>query len=156
MIRLKTIMSYFKSWSGWSRLAKQFRLGCTLVQCITHSMVALWSTRRPKLPQPRVNLIDMAAPLSIHSSSVGTAIREAWMLALAEHVRDCQSQVTSQIQLGKGASAHHILDISHLEAGCWGWFIQLDHSSVILGPLIGNLSSSTWRYWRKPGCIEGP
>ncbi len=28
-------------------------------------------------------------------------------------------------------SAHNILDISHVEAGCWGWFIQLDHSRVL-------------------------
>ncbi len=32
-------------------------------------------------------------------------------------------------------SAHHILDICHVEAGGWGWFIQLDHSSVLHRPL---------------------
>jgi hypothetical protein len=34
-----------------------------------------------------------------------------------------------------GDSAHHILDIGHVEAGGWGWFIQLDHSSVHHRPL---------------------
>jgi hypothetical protein len=31
--------------------------------------------------------------------------------------------------------AHHILDIGHVEAGGWGCFIQLDHSSVLHRPL---------------------
>ncbi len=66
-------------------------------------------------------------------SRVGTAIREAWILALAEYVRDCWSRVTSQKQWHQ--SAHHILDIGHVKAGGWGWFIQLDHSSVLHRPL---------------------
>jgi hypothetical protein len=37
--------------------------------------------------------------------------------------------------LQKRNSAHHILDIGHVEAGGWGWFIQLDHSSVLHRPL---------------------
>jgi hypothetical protein len=54
---------------------------------------------------------------------------------LAEHVSDCWHQVTSQKQCDKRNSAYHILDICYGEAGGWGWFIQLDHSSVLHRPL---------------------
>jgi hypothetical protein len=74
-------------------------------------------------------------PSSIQSSSVGTAKWEACFLALAEHVRDSGSRVTSQKQWDKRDPAHHILGRSHLEAGCWGWVIQLHHPRVIHRPL---------------------
>ncbi len=55
---------YFES--GWNLLAMQFGLDCTLVQCITHSILLLCSLHyaqasqtglaTPKLPQPRVTL----------------------------------------------------------------------------------------------------
>ena len=109
--------------SGWSRLAMTYCLCCTLVLCIAHSILPFWGLldgqasqaglAKPKLPQPRVDLIDIAAPPSVRCSRVGTAIREAWILALAEYVRDCWSRVTSQKQWHKRNSAHHILDISH-------------------------------------------
>jgi hypothetical protein len=50
-------------------------------------------------------------------------------------VRDCWSRVTSQKQWHKRNSADHILDIGHVEAGGWGWFIQLDQSNVLHRPL---------------------
>jgi hypothetical protein len=50
-------------------------------------------------------------------------------------VRDCRSRVTSQKQWDKGDPAHHILDRSHVEAGCWGWFVQLHHPRVLHRPL---------------------
>ena len=59
---------------------------------------------------------------------------EAGILALGEHVRDCRSRVTSQKQRDKGDPAHHILDWSHVEAVCWGWFVQLHQPSVIHRP----------------------
>ncbi len=118
---------------------------CTLVQCIVHSILPFCGLfdgqasqaglATSKLPQPWVDLIDIAAPPSVRCSRVGTAIREAWILALAEYVMDCWSRVTSQKQWHKRNSAHHILDIGHVEAGGWGWFIQLDHCSVLHRPL---------------------
>ncbi len=74
----------------------------------------------PKLPQPQwqVDFIDIAAPLSARCSSVGTAIRKAWILALAEHVRECWIRVAGQKQWVKRNSSHHILDICHGEAHC--------------------------------------
>ncbi len=50
-------------------------------------------------------------------------------------MRNCWSRISSKKQWNKRNSAHHILDIGHLEAGGWGWFIQLDHSSVLHRPL---------------------
>ena len=134
---------YFES--GWIRLAMTYCRCCTLVPCIAHSILPFCGLfdgqasqaglAAPKLPQPRVDLIDIAAPPSVRCSSVGTAIREARILALAEYVRDCWSRVTSQKQWHKRSSAHHILDIGYIEAGGWGWFIQVDHSSILHRPL---------------------
>ncbi len=134
---------YFES--GWIRLAMTYCRCYTLVPCIAHSILPFCGLfdcqasqaglAAPKLPQPRVDLINIAAPPSVRCSRVGTAIWEAWMLAPAEYVRDCWSRFTSQKQWHKRNSAHHILDIGHVEAGGWGWFIQLDHSSVLHRPL---------------------
>ncbi len=106
--------------SNWIRLVMMYCRCCTPT---------------PKLPQPLVDFIDIAAPQSVRCSRVGTAIRKAWILALAEYVRNCWSRVTSQKQWHKRNSAHHILDICHVEAEGCGWFIQLDHSSVLHRPL---------------------
>jgi len=89
----------------------------------------------PKRPQPRVDFIDIAASSSVQSSSVGTAKWEACFLALAKHVRDSGSRVTSQKQWDKRDPAHHVLGRSHVEAGCRGWFIQLHHPRVLHRPL---------------------
>jgi len=131
--------------SGSSRLASPFCLGCPLVPCIACDFLPLPSLldgqapkaglAAPKLPQPRVDFVDIAAPSSVQSSSVGTAKWEARFLALAEHVRDSRSRVTSQIQWQKRDPAHHILGQTHVEAGCWGWFIQLHHPRVLHRPL---------------------
>ncbi len=82
------ILSYNNMYleSGWSRLAMTyclFRVCRTLVQCITHSILPFWGLfdgqasqaglATPKVPQPRVDLIDIAAPPSIRCSRVGTA-----------------------------------------------------------------------------------
>ena len=105
--------------SGSSRLASPFCLGCPLVPCIACDFLPLPSLldgqapkaglAAPKLPQPRVDFVDIAAPSSVQSSSVGTAKWEARFLALAEHVRDSRSRVTSQIQWQKRDPAHHKL-----------------------------------------------
>ncbi len=62
---------YFES--GWIRLAMTYCRCCTLVQCIAHSILpfcGLFDVQAsqaglaaPKLPQPRFDLIDIAAPL---------------------------------------------------------------------------------------------
>ncbi len=111
---------YFES--GWIRLAMTYCRCCTLVPSIAHSILpfcGLFDAQAsqvglaaPKLAQPRVDLIDIAAPPSVRCSSVGAAILEACILALAEYVRDCWSRVTSQKQWHKRNSAHHILDIA--------------------------------------------
>ncbi len=109
--------------SACSRLAMSYCLCCTLVLYIAHSILPFWGLldgqasqeglAKPKLPQPLVDLIDIAAPQSVRWSSVCTAIREAWILVLVEHVRNCWSRVTSKKQWDKRNSAHHILDIGH-------------------------------------------
>jgi hypothetical protein len=63
-----------------------FGLDYTLVLCIAHNIFALGGLldgqasqarlAAPKLPQPRVDLLDIAGPPSV-SSSVGKAIRKA-------------------------------------------------------------------------------
>ncbi len=77
----------------------------------------------PKQLQPRVDFVDIAAPSSVQSSCVSAAKGEASILALAEHVRDRWSRVSSQKQWHKGHS------------GCWGWLVQLDHPRVLHRPL---------------------
>jgi hypothetical protein len=101
--------------SGSSRLASLFCLCCPLVPCnaacIACDLLPLPSLldgqapkaglAAPKQPQPLVDFVDIAAPSapsSVQSSSVGTAKWEACFLALAEHVRDSRSRVTSQKQ----------------------------------------------------------
>jgi hypothetical protein len=116
--------------SGSSCLASLFCLGCPPVPCITCDLLPLPSLldgqapkagplASPKQPQPRVDFVDIAAPWpsSVQSSSVGTAKWEACFIALAEHVRDSRSRVTSQKQWDKRDPAHHILGRSHVEAG---------------------------------------
>jgi hypothetical protein len=49
-------------------------------------------------------------------------------------VRDSRSRVTSQMQWEKRDPAHHILGRTHVEAGCWGWVIQLHHPRVLHRP----------------------
>ncbi len=68
----------------------------------------------------------------VYTSTYSYIIIQHRVLTLAEYVRDCWSPVTSQKQWDKKNSAHQILDISHVEVGDWGWFIQIDHSSGVL------------------------
>jgi hypothetical protein len=80
---------YFESGCQWILLAMTYCLCCTLVPCIADSIlpccglfdsscqVSQAGLAAPKLPQPLVDLIDIAAPLSVSCSRVGTAIREA-------------------------------------------------------------------------------
>ncbi len=82
---------YFES--GMSSLAASSCLCCVLFLCIDHSLLPCFSlldSQAPQprlaaseLPQPRINLRDIAAAPSVHSSSVSTSKREAWILALA-------------------------------------------------------------------------
>ena len=99
---------YFES--GWSRLANPFWLGRTLAPGFACSsslpFVSLHDGQAPqaglaapKRPQPRVDLVDIAAPSSVHCCRVCAAKGEAGILALGEHVRDRWSRVTSQKQL---------------------------------------------------------
>ncbi len=143
------ILSYNNTYleSGWSRLVMTYCLCCTLVLCIAHSILPFWGLldghasqaglAKPKLPQPRVDLIDIAAPQSVRWICVGAAIREAWILALVEHVRNCWSRVTSKKQWDKRNSAHHILDISHFNKVYTGIYlyslgIYLYHLYILL------------------------
>ncbi len=113
----------------------------------------------PKLPQPRVKLVEIAAPPTVRCSCVGTAIREAWILAPAEHVRDYLSRVTSQKLWDKGNSAHHILDISNeRQEGVGDGSYSLITPASSRGPLISNLSSSkvlkkTRVFWMSSGPV---
>ena len=109
--------------SGWICLAMTYCLCCTLVLRIAHSIIPFWGLldgqasqaglAKSKLPQPQVDLIDIAALQSVRWSMVGTAILESWTLACVKHVRNCWSRVTSKKQWDKRNSAHHILDISN-------------------------------------------
>ena len=71
--------------------------------------------QRPNCHSHGLTFVDIAAPSSVQSSSVGTAKWEACFLALAEHVRDSRSRVTSQKQWDKKDPAHHTLDEFHPE-----------------------------------------
>ena len=126
-----------------------FRLHCLLVPCIDysalpgHSLFDRQTTQArlstTKLPQPRVNLVHIAASPAIHFSRVCTAEREAWNPALAELVRNGRSRVSSQKTRDQGDSANHVLCRSHVQTGCRGWFIQLDHSSIFHRPFDGQI-----------------
>ena len=68
--------------SGLSSLVSTSCLGCMLVPCIACGILPLHSLldgqapkaglAAPKLPQPRVDFVDIAAPSSAQSSSVNT------------------------------------------------------------------------------------
>ncbi len=68
------------------------RVCCMLVPCIAHSILPFWGLfdgqasqaglATPKLPQPQVDLIDIAAPPSFRCSSVGTAMKPESLLLL--------------------------------------------------------------------------
>ncbi len=76
---------YFES--GWIRLVMTYCRCCMLVLCIAPSILPFCglvygqasqaALAMPKSPQPRVALIDIAAPLSIRCSRIGTSILEA-------------------------------------------------------------------------------
>ncbi len=113
--------------------------------CADHSILPFWGLfdgqasqaglATPKLPQPRVDLIDIAAPPSVHCSRVGTAIRKALRLLNMWGIVGVELPARNNGIRGTLNSPHHILDIGHVEAGGWGWSIQLDHSSVLHSPL---------------------
>ncbi len=91
-----TTTFYFES--GLIRLAMSASFPCTLEPFMACSFLPLSSRfdcqttqaglAAPKLPQPGVNLADIAAPRSVCSSRVSATIRKARILALAEHVSD--------------------------------------------------------------------
>jgi hypothetical protein len=98
---------YFES--GFSCLAAPTDLCRTLLACFARcylplecllntqtTQAGLARLARKKTSQPQVNLVDIAAPPSVGSCCVSTAIREAWILALADHVMDRWSRVCSQ------------------------------------------------------------
>ena len=90
----------------------------------------------PKLPQPRVHLIHIAATPAIPCCSVTAAHREARPLMLAVLVRNGWCRVTSQEQGDQWYSTHHIGCWSHIQAGCWH-LIQLGHPSTLHRPADG-------------------
>ena len=65
-------------------IARSFLPVSSLLDCQTTQA----GLAAPKLPQPGVNLVDIAAPPSVCSSRVSATVRKARILALAEHVRD--------------------------------------------------------------------
>ncbi len=84
---------YFES--GFVGLATPTVLSRTLLACFVRCDLRLECLLNAQTTQaglatlqPQVNLIDIAAPPSVSSYRVGTAIREACILALAEHVWD--------------------------------------------------------------------
>ncbi len=98
-VRIHTnITTTFHFESGLIRLATPTIFPSTLepfIACsilplhsILHCQTTLAGLAAPKLPQPGVNLIDIAAPPSICCRCVGATEREAGILALAELVRD--------------------------------------------------------------------
>ena len=138
---------YFES--GFAGLTTPTGLCCTLLacflrcdlplECLLNTQTTQAGLATSKTPQPQVNLVDIAAPPSVSSSSVGTAVREARILALAEHVRDRRSRVSSQEKGDKGDPAHQVHGRSYVETGGWGRFIQLGHSSVLHRPFDGQI-----------------
>jgi len=92
---------YFES--GFVGLATPTVLSSTLLACFvrcdlplecllnTQTTQAGLATR--KTPQPQVNLVDIAAPPSVSSYRVGTAIRESCILALAELTGGCTTSL---------------------------------------------------------------
>ena len=87
--------------SGWSN---PFWLGRTLAPDFACSSIMPFLSLHdgqapqeglaaPKRPQ---HFVDIAAPSSVHCRRVCAAKGEAGILALGEHVRDCQSRVTSK------------------------------------------------------------
>ena len=69
----------------------------------------------PKLPQPSVNLIDVAALPSILHSCICTSGRETCTFVLAVLVRDSWSCIAIQKAGDQGDSAHHVLGLGHVE-----------------------------------------
>jgi hypothetical protein len=80
----------------------------------------------PKLPQPGVNLIDIAAPPCICCRCVSAPEREALRLLNLSVTCEGSSELsyqannTSQKQGNKGDPAHKVLGGSHVETRCWG------------------------------------
>jgi hypothetical protein len=96
----KTVSTFIHFESGLIRLAMPASFPSTLEPFVACSFLPLSSPldcqttqaglAAPKLPQPGVNLVDIAAPSSVCSSKVSSTVRKARILALqvVEHVRD--------------------------------------------------------------------
>ena len=142
---------YFES--GFVGLATPTVLSSTLLACFVRCdlpLECLLNTQTTqaglatcKTPQPQVNFVDIAAQPSVSSCRVGTAIREAWILALAEHVRDRWSWVSSQKKGDKGDPARHVGCRSHIETGSGGLFIQSCCSSELTGGCTTSLRAAS-------------
>ncbi len=154
--------------SGLIRLAPPTSLHCTLVPFIPVSLPPFfsllnWQTTQawlatPKLPQPQVNLIDIAATPAVHRCWVSTAHWETRILSLAVQVRDHWRCVSSQKQRHKGDSAHHVLCSSagatyRHWAGDGSYSLTTPESSI--GPLMGKCSS--WKVLKNTSlCNRSP
>ena len=108
--------THFNFPSGSIRLATPTSLRRTLLPVIDLSELSIGSLLNrktsqawlsaSKLPQPLVDLIDIAALPSFQRCCIGAPHREAWILAPTEDVSDCWSLVSCQKQRDEGDSAH--------------------------------------------------
>jgi hypothetical protein len=92
---------------------------------------------KSKLPQPSVDLIDIAVTPAILLCCICTTSRETRIPVLAVLVSYCWSHVPIQKAGHQGYSANNILGVSHTETLCLGWFIKLDHPSFFHGSFDG-------------------
>ena len=134
-----TLHTHTSFQSGTIAFATLTSLLPTLVRCFAGSNLPLCSLldsqaaqarlATSKLPQPRVNLVDVAsaAAPAILRSSVCTTRRETRTLVLAVLVRNCWSRITIQKAGHQGDSSVGHVGVGHVETRCWGWFVKLDH-----------------------------
>ena len=83
---------------------------CSLLDC----QAANARLATSKLPQPSVNLLDVAASPSILHSCVCTSCRETCTLVLAVLVRDSWSHIAIQKAGDQGDSTHQVLGLGHV------------------------------------------
>ncbi len=100
-------------------LVQRFAGSILPIQSLLDCQAAQARLATSKLPQPRVDLIDVAATPAILLCCVCTTCRETQILVLAVLVRDCLSCVSIQKAGHQGDSANQIPGVSHAETGVW-------------------------------------
>ena len=111
-------------------LVRRFAGSILPLRSLLDCQVAYARLATSKLPQPSVNLIDVAASPSILCSCVCTSCCETCTLVPAVLVRDSWSRIAIQKAGYQGDSAHQVLGLGHVETRCRGWFVQLDMHQV--------------------------